>query len=802
MRALFQDLRYGARLLWRAPGFAAIAVAALAIGIGANTAIFSVVNAVLLKRLPYDDPDRLAVVWERNIPRSRVTNPVSPGNYIHWREMNRSFTDLAAITPTFNFTLVGTGDPVEIPGQLVSVQFFSILGTRPILGGLFTAADDRPDSHVVVLSERLWQRRFDRDPGIVGRTINLRGVPYAVAGVVPADFAFLDKTVELWVPLGLRAEARTPRGRSISVVGRLKPGVTLEAAQADMAGVHTELTRMFPAFNTGWSTNVIGMKQQMTGDVKPALLVLLAAVALVLLTACANVANLLLARASSRGRELAVRAALGAGRARLARQLLAESAVLGLAGGAAGLVIAWWALHVLRTVVAERLPVQRLENAGIDGPVLAFTLVAALISALIFGALPALTGPGDLNLALKEGGRTGSGGRGHRTRSAFVVVEIVLALVLLVGAGLLLRSFGRLLAVDPGFDPGHTLTMKLSLPNSRYDDARMTQFYRQSVERIGGLPGVTGVGAVSFLPLTGLGSATSLEIVGRPKPPLGQEPVADVRVITGDYFKAMGVPLLKGRLFNESDPSDAKDKIVVNAAFARQHWPNEDPLGKRVIVSWSDKREDEVIGIVGDMKHAGMDVAARPTTYWPYARSVYGTMTFAVRTASGSLSMSNGVISVIRNQDPQLAVTDVRSMDEVISVSVAQRRLLMLLVSIFAGAALLLVAVGVYGVIACSVTQRTREIGIRMALGAQRPGVLRMIVGQAVGLAVAGIVVGAACAALLTRLMTGFLFEIGPSDPATFLSVSGAILAVAVAASVIPGLRATRVDPVVALRAE
>ena len=802
MRGLLQDLRHGARLLRRSPGFAAIAIAALAIGIGANTAIFSVVNAVLLKRLPYDDPDRLAIVWERNIPRNRLTNPVSPGNYIHWREMNHSFIDLAAVAPTFNFTLTGVGDPVEIPGQVVTGQFFPILGVKPLLGRLLTMDDDHPDSHVVVLSERLWRRRFDSDPAIVGRFINLRGVSYTVAGVVPAEFSYLDKTVELWVPLGLRAEARTPRGRSISVVGRLKPGVSVASAQTDLAAVHAELTRMFPEINTGWSTTVVGMKEQMTGDVKPALLVLLTAVALVLLTACANVANLLLARATSRGRELAVRAALGADRGRIARQLLAESAVLGLAGGVGGLALAWWGLHVLRTVVAARLPVQRLESASIDGWVLAFTLVASLVSALLFGALPALTGARNLNVALKEGGRTGSGSRGNRVRSTFVVVEIMLALVLLVGAGLLLRSFSRLLAVDPGFDPGNTLTMRLSLPNARYDDARMKQFYRGLFDRVDALPGVQSAGAVSFLPLTGLASATSLLIVGQPRSPLGQEPVADVRVVTHGYFKAMGVPLLKGRLFNETDPADAKDKIIVNAAFARQHWPAGDPIGKRIIVSWSDKREDEIIGVVGDTRHAGMDIAARPTTFWPYARSVYGSMTLAVRTTSDSKALSNTVIGAIRAQDAELAVTDVRTMDEVIAVSVAQRRLLMLLVSIFAGAALLLVAVGVYGVIACSVTQRTQEIGIRMALGAQRPGVLRMIVGQALLLAAVGVGVGAACAALLARLITGFLFEIRPSDPVTFLSVSGVILAVAVAASVIPAVRATRVDPVVALRAD
>jgi putative ABC transport system permease protein len=380
VRALLQDLRHGTRLLRRAPGFAALAIGALAIGIGANAAVFSVVNAVLLKRLPYDDPDRLALVWERNLPRNRVTNPVSPGNFIHWREMNHSFTDLAAVTPTFNFTLTGAGDPVEVPGQLVSGQLFSVMGVKPLLGRLLTPADDRPNNHVAVISERLWARRFNRDPRVLEQPVDFAGDPFTIVGILPAEFSYLDRTAELWAPIGLRAESRTPRGRSISVVGRLKPGVTIAQAQQDLAAVHAELTRMFPAFNTGWTTNVVSLKDQMTGEVKPALVVLLGAVALVLLTACANVANLLLARATSRKRELAVRAALGAGRGRIARQLLAESAVLATAGGVAGLLLAWWALHILRTVVAERLSVQRLDLAGIDASVLVFTMAASLLS--------------------------------------------------------------------------------------------------------------------------------------------------------------------------------------------------------------------------------------------------------------------------------------------------------------------------------------------------------------------------------------------------------------------------------------
>ena len=802
MSALLQDLRHGVRLLLRAPGFTLLAVSALAIGIGANTAVFSVINAVLLKPLPYAEPDRLALVWERNLPRNRVTNPVSPGNYLHWRELNHSFDDLAAVTPAFNFTLTGAGEPVEVPGQLVTGQFFPIIGIQPVIGRLLTLADDQPRARVAVISERLWARRFNRDPGVLSRPITFAGEPYSVVGIVPSTFNYLDRTVEAWFPLGLTEQNRSPRGRSLSVVGRLKPGVTIVQAQQDLAAAHAELTRLFPAFNTGWTTNVIPLNDQLTGDVRPALAVLLAAVALVLLTACANVANLLLARATSRQRELAVRSALGAGRARIARQLLAESAVLGVLGGAAGLLLGWWGLHVLRTVVAERLSIPRLDSAGIDGGVLAFTFGVSILSALLFGALPALGGTGDLTSSLKEGGRTGSGARGARARSALVVAEIVLALVLLVGAGLLLRSFSRLLAVDPGFDPGHTLTMRVSLPDARYDDARRTQFFRRLFERLDATPGVTSSGAVSFLPLTGLASATSLQVLDRPKPPVGQEPVADVRVMTHDFLRAMGAPLVEGRLFRDGDPSDASGRVVVNRAFARQHWPDGSAIGKHIRVSWTNPQDDEIIGVVGDMRHAGLDAAPRATVYWPYPRTAYGAMTIAVRIAGDNMAIGRTIVDLIRSEDTQLAVTDVRTMDEVIAISVAQRRLLMLLVALFAGAALVLVAVGIYGVIACSVTERTQEIGIRMALGAQRAGVLRMIVGQALALSAVGVLVGAIGAAAMTRLLKGFLFEISPVDPVTFAAVAVAVLGVALLASALPGLRATRVDPVAALRGE
>ena len=802
--AFFNDVRYGARLLLRSPGFTFIAVAALAIGIGANTAIFSVVNTLLIQRLPYAEPDRLAVVWEHNLPRDRKNNVVSPGNFIHWREMNQVFEEIAAVGLTFNITLTGHGDPFEVPFQFVTAEFFPVLGVQPVLGRWFTADEDRPGSRVAVISDRLWRARLGSDPEIVSKGITLNGVSHPVVGVMPPGFAFLDKTVDVWLPVGFPAEARTPRGRWLATVGRLKPGVTFEQAQRDMARVAGELTTLFPDFNTGWTARVVPLREQLTGDIRPALLLLLGAVAFVLLIACANVANLLLARATARQRELAVRAALGAGRRRLIRQLLAESLVLSVAGGAAGLVLAWWGLQLLRGFVADRIPVYGLDSAGIDGTVLAFTAGTALISGLFFGLVPAFSAAGaGLNDSLKEGGRTGSAARGKRARSAFVVVEMALALVLLVGAGLLVRSFARLMDVETGFETAQTVTMRVSIPQSRYGEPPLRiQFYDRLVERVAGLPGVEAAGAVSFLPLAGLGAATGFEVVGAPPPPRGEGPVTDVRVISDEYFKAMGIPLVRGRLFDESQPADAQNKIIVNEALAGRHWPGEDPIGRRIKVSWDDNREDEIIGVVGDVRQADLETEARATIYWPYPRSPYGTMTLAVRTAGGAAAVISPVRTILRELDPDLALANVQTMDEVVSRSVAQRRLTMVLLAIFAGSALLLAAVGIYGVIAYSVTQRTQEIGIRLALGAQQGDVLRMIVGQAAALAAAGILLGAAGAALLTRLMTDLLFGVQPFDPLTFGAVAAVLAAVALLASYVPGRRATQVDPVVALRAE
>jgi putative ABC transport system permease protein len=804
LATIWQDLRFAARLLLRTPGFTVIAVAALAIGIGANTAIFTAVNTLLLEPLPYKDPARLAVVWEHNLPRDRKNNVVSPGNFLHWREMNRVFDDLAAVSMTFRTTLTGNGAPEELPVQYVTSAISPILGVPPQLGRLFTVEDDSPSAHVVSISDRLWRRRFGADPGIINRTILLDGVSQVVIGVMPPGFSILDKNVDIWSTIGFRPEARTPRGRWIMVVGRIRSGVTIAQAQDDMARVHAELTRMFPAFNTGWTARVVSLSDQLTGDVRPALLVMLGAVGFVLLIACANVANLLLARATARHRELAVRAALGAGRGRLVRQLLAESVLLSAVGGAAGLLLAWWATIGLRNVVARQLPISRLESVTLDTRVLLFTLGAVVVSGLAFGLIPALSAAGaTVTDALKEGGRGGTAARSARMRNTFVVIETALALILLVGAGLLIRSFGALLNVDPGFDPSHTITMKVSIPTSKYESPqRIRAFYDQLFERIDAIPGVQAAGGTSFLPLNGLGAATGFEIVGRPKPAVGQGPVTDVRVSTHDYFRAMGIRLVRGRLFDRTDAGNNVRRVIISESMARTYWPNEDPIGQHVIVNWYDQDPDEIVGVVGDVRQETLEKEVRPSIYWPPSRFAYPFMTVAIRATGDVAAVVPAATDAVHALDPNIPVADVRTMNEIMDISVAQRRMTMLLLGAFAGMALLLAAVGIYGVISYTVTQRTQEIGIRMALGAQRADVLSMVVRQAMGLAALGIVIGAGGALLLTGWMRNLLFDVRPSDPLTFVTVAVLLGIVAGIAASVPGLRATRVDPVVALRAE
>ena len=799
-----RDLRFAVRSLLRSPAFTGAALVTLALGIGANTAIFTIVNALLLKPLPYKDADRLMIVWENNIRRNKPDNVVSPGNYIHWREQTRTFDDLAGVSPNFRGTVSGDGrEPEEVPVQMVSANFFPMLGVRPALGRWFRAEEDRPPRASVMLSHRLWQQRYAGDPKIVGRTIRFDGNPMTVIGVMPESFSFVFRDIDTWIPLALPASARTPRGRWMIVVGHLRPGATIEQAQAEMNAIQDGVRQQYPEFNTGWATTVIPLNDQLTGKLRPALLILLGAVGCVLLIACANVANLLMARGSARRRELAIRAALGAARGTLVRHLLLESVVLAVAGGAVGLLLAWWGVEALKAVVALSIPLfPRLDEIRVDRTILLFAFAISTVTGVLFGLAPALMGSSaDLQASLREGGRSGTPREGL-ARSAFVVAEVALALILLVGAGLLIRSFARLMAVDPGFNPDRVMTAKVSVSGDRYeDDARERQFFNELFDRIARSAGVAAAGGVSFLPMNGMAAATGFSIVGREPPPLGQGHVCEVRVVAGDYFGAMGIPLIAGRRFDTREQADKANVVIVNQAMATRHFPN-GAIGQRIIVSWHTEEPDEIVGVVGDVRTNDLETAARPTIYWPQGRFSYPWTTAVVRTQGDPSAAAALIRQEVRRLDVGVPVADVRPLGEVVSRSVAQRRLIMLLLAVFAGVALTLAAVGIYGVMSYIVAQRTREIGVRMALGASRADVLRMVLGRALLLSGAGLAIGAGVAWFATRYMEALLFQTRAADPAVFVAVACVLVASALVASYLPGRWATRVDPLVALRAE
>jgi len=801
---MLQDLRLCLRTFLKTPTFTVVAVLVLAIGVGANTAIFSAVDAVLLRPLPFGDPDRLVVVWERNIPRDRRSNVASPANFLAWRDAQQTFTDLAALTLSGTSNLTGDGEPEQLRVQNVTATLFPLLGAEALVGRTFLPEEDVPDDTVALVSYRLWQRRFGGDASVVGRSVTIGGRARTIVGVMPPGFSLFDDTVDLWYPAGFDDSAREAGGRYLIVLGRLKPGVTIEAAQAGMDAITANLAAAYPERDAGWASNVVPLHEQVVGDIRPALLLLAGAVGFVLLVACANVANLLLARATARRRELAVRAALGAGRGRLVRQLLTESLMLAGAGGAAGLALAYGGLRVLVTLAAS-LGIPRLDEAAIDAVALWFTLGLSVVAGVVFGLAPALTASRlDLNEGLRDGAR-GSDARGGRVRAALVVAEVALSLALLAGAGLLLRSFDRLLSVSPGFRPEGVLTMQVSLSGSKYrpDEARIG-FFEELTRRVERLPGVVAAGGISFLPLTGLGSATSFTIVGEPEPPPGEHPVADVRAVSGDYFRAMGIPLVAGRTFTGRERGEAARVIVINEAMAERFWPGQDPIGRKVAISWSDRVVDEVIGVVADVKLVALDDDVRATAYWPHAREdvTYAGLTLAIRTDGDPAALAPAVVAQVRDLEPLQPVANIRTMDEVVAGSVAPRRVVMLLVTVFAAVAVTLAAIGLYGVIAAVVSGRTREIGVRLAIGARPADVLRQVVGQAMRLVGAGIAVGLAGALALTRLIGSQLFGVAPADPVTFGAVIVLLAAVGLAASLVPALRAARVDPVEALRAE
>jgi putative ABC transport system permease protein len=803
MQALWQDLRYGARMLLKNPGFTLIAIGAIALGIGANTAIFSVVNAVLLRPLPYKESERLVVLYETNPRQGSYEMDVSYPNFVDLRAQSQSFEQLAACLYG-GMILTGKDEPARLQVVAVSADFFAMLRVKPLRGRVFLPEEDKVGgAPVVIVSHALWQSRFGGDEGLIGRQITLDGKSRTVIGVMPPNFALPpgDQT-EVWMAIGTLADQMQNRAvHRMTAIGRLKSGVTLQQARTELATIANRIQQQYPDADPGHGLNVISGYESLTKNARPALLTLLVAVGFLLLIACANVANLLLARAETRQKEIAIRTALGATRGRIVRQLLAESLLLAVAGGAAGLLLAAWGVDALAGSLPEDFP--RAKEIGIDRVVLGFTGALSVLTGLIFGIIPALTrAKPALNETLKEGGRTGAAFGRVRIRGALIVSEVALSLALLVGAGLLIKSFWRLTQVDPGFQTDHLLTMNVTLIGEKYKlTGEVISFFRGLPARLGALPGVKAVSAVSALPISGGDGAGNLTIEGREFPP-AQTPSASFRRILPNYFSAMGIPLKQGREFDERD-TGAEKVVIINEGMARRFWPEGDAIGKRIKVGPPQNEPWlTIVGVAGDVKNIGLEADARLATYEPHAQRPWSSMTLAIRTEADPLSLSAAVRGELRTMEKDLLIRPPSTMDERIRLSVAPRRFNMTLLAVFAALALLLAAVGVYGVMSYTATQRTREIGVRMALGAQSGAVLKLIVGQGLKLALIGVSIGLAAAFALTRWMEDLLFDVRPSDTWTYGAVAALLLLVALFASWIPARRAAKVDPMVALRCE
>jgi putative ABC transport system permease protein len=812
MSGLLQDVRYALRQLRNKPGFTAVSVITLALGIGANTAIFSVVNAVLIRPLPYPNANRLVMIWERRLPGGEQQNNTSPATFLNWREHATVFEQTAAC---FNWTKVLTGGaaPERLNVQEVSPNFFALLGVNPVLGRTLLASEDSVDgaNDVVVLSFELWQRRFGSDPRIVGRNIVLNGKPQTVVGVMPRGFHFLVKhgsigqeQPQAWLPLTFSEKDPSFHGRYLQAVGLLRPGVTLPQAQSAMSSLALSLEMQDPESMNNWTVNLVPLRTQFVGAIEPALRVLLGAVGLLLLIACANVATLLLARSNARSRDIAIRVALGAKRWQIVRQVFTESFVLAAISGVAGLLLARWSANALLAIAPKGLI--PLEGVQVDLRVLAFTAGIAASTGLLFGCVPALQASDAHPIEeLKECGRIDSEGiHGRRTRNSFVVAEIALALVLLAGSGLLIRSFSDLLAVDPGFQPKGILTARVELPNSKYkDDQKVSEFYAQLLERIRQMPGVRSASADAYLPFSGGIAGTGVEVEGRPPLPPAEQPEVDVAIVEPHFFETLGIPLLSGRSFTDREAREVTHSTVISESLAKKLWPNEDPIGKHVTIHMKDQdAPSQVIGVVGDVKHAGLDTEVRATAYWPHPELAYSFMTLVIRTDADPLALAPAVRRAVWSLGRDQPVVDIRTMEDLLWVSLARVRFSTVVLAVFAGMALLLAITGIYGVVSYSVAERTREIGIRVALGAQRTDVLHMVLRQGLFLAGFGIAIGLAAALAASRLLASLLFGIKPSDPLTFASVACLLIAVALSACYVPARNAMKVDPMVALRYE
>jgi putative ABC transport system permease protein len=805
----YQDLRHALRVLRNKPAFAAVAVLTLAVGIGANSAVFSVVNTVLLKALPYPHEQRLVMIWETKAREGHDHNVVSPANFLYWKEHNTVFEQMAAFFDDTS-TLTGEGEPEEIPWQGISTNLFSLLGISPILGRDFSDDEgQRGRNHEVLLSYGLWYRRFGGDRDVVGKTIRLDGESYLVVGVMPpgvtlfaSQGSLTGKPAQLWWPYGWKADDRTPRGRWMSAIGSLKTGVSVTQAQTEMNGLVASFTKTYPDFESGWGVNVVPVHEDQTSVIRPTLVVLLGAVGFVLLITCANISNLLLSRASSREREIAVRGALGASWWRILQQSLTESLLLAFFGGTLGILTARWALSAVVLLVPKTL---HMNSNALDWRMVAFAAGISVLTGLVFGLAPALQAARTESYeALREAGRSETGLRGHRVRNVFAVAQISMSLVLLAGGGLLLESFVKLSSVDPGFNPRNLLTFRVTLPSVKYSKPNeYISFFQQLLDQLRTLPGVRAATIDNSFPLTGMTPGTDFDIAGKPAPPPGQERVTEVRLIGSDYFRTMGIPLLRGRTFSDREESVESHVVIISESLARQYFPGEDPLGQRVRIYMKDQNDFcEIIGVVGDVKRQGLDTVAQGASYWPHAELPFSSMMLAVRADGDPLAKLAAIRGIVQRMDPDLPLSDIATMDQAVADSVARQHFSAVLVAIFAGIALFLAAIGIYGVVAHAVSLRTREFGIRMALGAERGDVWSLVVRQGMLLGGVGVTFGVIGAWLLTPLIRGLLFGVGTHDPGTIAGVAAFLMVVVLAACWIPAHRATHVDPIVALRYE
>jgi putative ABC transport system permease protein len=790
------------RTLGRNPGFAGVSVLALGLGIGANSAIFTVVNSVLLQPLHYRNPQQLVVIRDRNLKAGFPQFSLSPGNYLDYRDHNHSFSGIAAFGRQ-GLNLAGGAQPERLLGSRVTIDFFQVLGSGPVLGRTFQAQEGQSGSHhVAILSYGLWQRRFAGSGGVLGQSLKMNEELYTVVGVMPADFQFPPRT-EVWIPLAMNSQNWEQRGgHYLNGIGRLRDGATLAGAQADLNTIAARAAQQFPDSNTGWDTTSQSLQEATVGRVRPAMMTLTAAVGFVLLIACVNLANLLLSRSAVRRREMGIRSSLGAGRARLIRQLLTESVLLGLLGALFGLVLAKLGTRLLINLSPNILP--RAAEIAMDARALAFTAAIAVLTGLLFGLAPALhLAASDLTSALRDGGRGNAiGFRRNRLRSVLVAGEVALALVLLSGAGLLMRSFYRLQSMDPGFDPHGLLTFRTNLPAAKYQsDESQAAFYGRALDRIRALPGVSVAGAAQIFPLAGDDYILSFEQIGKPPVPAGNEASAAYYSATPGYFGALRIPLRAGRDFSPHDDAAAPLVAIVSESMARQFYRGENPLGQRIRMG-NGLGPAEIVGIVGDVRDQELESLGRPAVYEPAAQAPFGSMYFAVRTGADPAGLISSVRAVMRELDSELPLDAVGTVDALLSTSLSQRRFAMLLMAVFAGLALALAMVGIYGVISYSVTQATQEIGIRMALGARRWDVLRMVFGYAGMLLTVGLAAGIAATLGTGRMLANQLFEVKPTDPLTLAAVALVLLATGLAATMIPAWRAMRVDPLVALRNE